>query len=213
VAFEKETKTHMKKKSGKSGSCSKLQPATPQKTGTSTRCSTVSAVALNPANGADVSGSVSKPPILYPVSPEQHEKIKEAIASLYDIDIDGLPGIAIGDTVLGLKWALEAMITPAIQPRSHHRVPFNINLSKEEAAVGKAVINEVFRISNSVLCGLHFLRTRGYVSPYGAEVPACWSPGDFWNAVEDAQAALVHLDGLNQKLYKLRYGALPKKAT
>ena len=203
----------MKKKSAKSGSCSKLQPATPQKTKTLTRCSTVSAAELNAAKDAHVSGSVSKAPMLFPVSPEEHEKIKEAIASLHDIDIDGLPGIAIGDTVLGLRWALEAMIRPMIQPRSHHHVPFNINLSKEEAAVGKAVINEVFRIGNSVLCGLHFLRTRGYVSPVGVEVPACWSPGDFWNAVEDAQAALVHLDGLNQKLYKLRYGALPKKAT
>lgn len=201
-----------KKQSVKSGCCSKLQPATYPNATTLSRCSTVSAAELNAAKDAAVSGSVSTAPMLFPVSPEEHEKIKEAIASLYDIDVDGLPGIALGDTVRGLTWAMEAMITPVIQPCGHHHGPFNINLSQAEVAVGKAVIDEVFRISNSVLCGLHFLRTRGYVSAYGAEVPACWSPGDFWSAVEDAQAALVRLDGLNQKLYELRYGALPKKA-
>ena len=160
----------MKKKLVKSGSCSKLQPATPQTTRTLTRCSTVNAVAVNPAKDAHFSGSVSEAPMTFPVS-------------------------------------------PVIQPRGQHPTPFNISLSKEEVAVGKAVIDEVFGISSLVLCGLDFLRTRGYVSPHGVEVSAWWSPGDLGSAVEDAQVALVRLDELNQRLYKLCYGALPKKCT
>jgi len=176
-----------------------------------TRCSTVSAVALNPAKNTDVPGSGSEASMLTPVSPKEHEKIKQAIASLHDIDTDGLPSLAIGDTVLGLRWALEAMIRPMIQPRSHHHAPFNVHISKEESALGQAVINEVFGISCLVLVGLNHFSPLGFVNPCGAEITAVWSPGDFWEVVAEAQAALKRLEALAGKLCELRYGALPKK--
>jgi hypothetical protein len=194
----------IKKKLAKSGDGSKMQPAAPLRIRTVTRCSTVSAVEPNPSKDTDVQGPGSQAPVLSNVSPKGREIIEEAIAALSEIDTDGLPGLALGDTVRGLTMALESMINPVIQPRSHHHVPFNIHLNKEEAALGQAVINEVLQISSSILCGLYFLRTRGYVSRSGCEIPACWSPGDFWMAIEDARAALVRLEAINEKLGQLK---------
>ena len=115
-----------------------------------------------------------------------------------------------GDTIRGLLWTLEHLLSPMIQPQCQHCIPFNACLTKEEALVGRAAINEAWKVSCSVLGGLDYLTTRGYVSRWGAECPAHWSPGDFCNAIDDARAALMRLEALNDKLYQLRYGKLPR---
>lgn len=150
-----------------------------------------------------------EPDLAPPVSragPRERAIVEEIVEALHDIDIDALPETSRGDTVRGLLWALEALITPLVEPHDQHYVPFNIRLTQDEAAVGRAAINEVWQISSSLLTGLHFLRTRGYVSRWGAEVPAMWSPGDFYSAIEGARDALARLEALNDKLHVLKFG-------
>lgn len=138
------------------------------------------------------------------------EEIEPVVEALRDIDLWGLPVCPAGDTIRGLVWALEYVISPRIRPRCQHHVPFNLSISQEEEALGQAAINEVFQISATLLVGLRFLQTRGYVSEWGAECPACWSPGDFCSAIEDARDALGRLEVLNDKLYNFKWGTLPK---
>ena len=146
-----------------------------------------------------------------PVGPKEGAIIQEIVEALDATDIHALPEIPRGDTIRGLLWALEALVAPLTEPRLQHNAPFNARLAREEAEVGQAVINEVWQVSCAVLCGLVFLRTRGYVSRSGVECPADWSPGDFWSAVDDACAAMERLKALTQKLYELRYGPVPTK--
>ena len=162
-----------------------------------------------PVNTTDGPGADPDPPVSF-VSPEERAIIEEIVEALREIDIYELPESPRRGTIRGLLWALESLISPQIEPREQHCVPFNIRLTKDEAAVGQATIDEVWQISAPVLVGLHFLRTGGYISPWGAELPAMWSTGDFWNAIKDARAALVCLEAFTEKLYRLRYGALPQ---
>ena len=156
------------------------------------------------APGADPGRPVSS------VGPKERAIIKGLVRALQGIDIDELPESPRVDTLRGLQWALESIISPQIEPRGQHRVPFNIRLTKEEAAVGRAAIDTAWEISSFVLAGLQYLRPRGYVSRWGAEVPAMWSPGDLRHAVESARAALVDLEASIDKLSQLKVSALSK---
>jgi hypothetical protein len=138
--------------------------------------------------------------------------IEEIVEALSVIDISELPESPRGDTIRGLLWALESLNSRLIEPRDQRSVPFDIRLTKKEAAVGQAAINEAWQIISCVLVGLFFLKARGYVNRFGVELPTCWSPSDFYNAIEDARAALVRLEALNDKLYNLQRGRLPKEA-
>ena len=158
-------------------------------------------------NAMDVPGADPDPPVSS-VGPKERAIIEELVRALQGIDIDGLPEGPRGDTLRGLQWALESLVSPQVEPRTQHRVPLNIRLTKRELRVGQAAMNAAWEISSFVLTGLQFLRPRGYVSRWGAEVPAMWSPGDFRQAVESARAALVDLEALNDKLNQLKVGGL-----
>jgi hypothetical protein len=134
------------------------------------------------------------------------EDIEPVVDSLRDIDLWGLPQCPTGDTIRGLVWALEYAISPKVEPRCQHQVPFNLSISKEEEALGQAAIDEVWQISAALLVGLRFFQTRGFVSEWGVECPASWSPGDVYSAINDARDALGRLEVLNDKLYNLAYG-------
>ena len=137
------------------------------------------------------------------ISPKERATMKNIVAALHDIDVDGLPEKPRGDTVRGLLRALEYLVSVKVEPRKHHQVPFNIQLTRQEAALGRAVVAEMWEIASCVLMGLEFLQPRGHVSRWGFEVPATWSPGDFYNAIEDARNAFFRLEALNDKLYQL----------
>jgi hypothetical protein len=132
--------------------------------------------------------------------------LEDIVDAFYGINIDNLPEDPRGDTIRGLFWALEAVLSPLTEPHKQHLVPFNANLTQEEAALGRAAIEKVWEISSSLLVGLRFLCAHGYVIGRGVELPACWSPGDFDGAIESARDSLARLTELNDKLYRLRYG-------
>jgi hypothetical protein len=139
------------------------------------------------------------------LGPNERAIIGELVEAMHDVDIDGLPASPRCDTIRGLLWALERLISPRIEPQSQHCIPFNIRLSQDETTLGRAAIDEVWAISCLLLVGLEHLKTQGYISRHGVEVPAGWSPGDFYNAIEDARAALTRLEAFNDKLCQLKY--------
>ncbi len=132
--------------------------------------------------------------------------IQDIVDALHGTDFDGLTPEPRGDTIRGLLWALEDLLSPVIEPREQHCVPFNVNLTQEEAALGRDAIKEVWNICSSLLVGLSFLVAHGYVNSRGVELPASWSPGDFHSAINSARDSLARLTVLSDKLYKLRYG-------
>lgn len=138
------------------------------------------------------------------------EAMEPVVEALHDIDLWGLPECPAGDTIRGLVWALEYAISQKVEPRGQHLVPFNLSISKEEVVCGRATIHEVWEICAALLCGLMFFQTHGHVTARGVEIPACWSPGDFCSVIEDARDALGRLEVLNDKLYNLKGGTLPK---
>jgi hypothetical protein len=66
--------------------------------------------------------------------------------------------------------------------------------------------------SDCALVGLTFLQSYGYVNSRGVEHPACWSPGDFCNVLDDIHHALARLTSINEKLNWLRYGERAAKS-
>jgi hypothetical protein len=192
----------LKKKLSKSGGYTEPQPATAPNTKTSNRPKGVYADKPVTAKAADAPGS-NPDPASYGVGFKEREIIEDIVDALRDIDIEQLPESPRGDTIRCLQWALEYLMSPPMQPQDQHRVPFNFRLTKEEAVLGQEAIEEVWRISSWILSGLDQLRTRGFVSRWGGECPACWSPGDFYNSIKGAREALVRLEALNDKLYQI----------
>jgi hypothetical protein len=147
---------------------------------------------------------------LIAMSRQKHRMIEEVVEVLRDIDLKALPDGPTGETIRGLVWALEYAVSAKTEPRHQHDVPCHLRLSKEEAALGQAAINEVWKSCASLLYGLTFFQPHAHVGHRGVEWPACWSPGDFYQALEDARDALVCLEALNDKLYNLQCGRLAK---
>jgi hypothetical protein len=139
-------------------------------------------------------------PQLIDLCPEEREVIEDIVEALHHIDTRTLPETPRTDTIRGLLWALEYLISPTIEPRCQHNDPFNIQLTPEEAGIGQAAIKEVWTISCSVLVGLGRLTTRGTVSRWGIECPATWSPGDFDNLIQAARESLARLEALIHQL-------------
>lgn len=153
-------------------------------------------------------GSTQAEQQLVPMPQEEREMIEQVVEALHVIDLGGLPVCPTADTIRGLVWALEYAISPKIQPRCQHPVPFNLSFSKAEEALGQGASNEVWKIIATLLVGLGFLETRGVVSRSGVECPASWSPGDLSDAIEEARDSLVRLEALNDKLCSLECGTV-----
>ena len=134
----------------------------------------------------------------------------EVVEALRGIDLNALPSGPTGEAIRGLVWALEYAVSPKTKPRHQHDVPCHLRLSKEDEALGQAAIDEVWKSCASLLYGLTFFQPYGHVDHRGVDWPACWSPGDFYQALEDARDVLVRLETLNDKLYNLQCGRLAK---
>jgi hypothetical protein len=165
-----------------------------------------------PAGASPGSGRASTVPILQ-VQGTERMLIEEIVEALQEIDIDQLPETPRADTIRGLLWALERLLGPKIEARQQHHVPFNARLSQSEARIGRAAIEEVWRISCSLLVGLEFLTPHGHVSRWGAECPGHWSPGDFYNSIQDAREGLELLARYNDELCAFRDRPLPDAPT
>jgi hypothetical protein len=190
---QQKTKSFNMQKRKLSGSDDQRPPAAPKESVNGRRLFRINADEPKPADAA----------VALDISPKERAIMENIVAALHDIDIKELPPTPRGDTIRGLLGALDYLISGKVEPREHHHVPFNIQLTREEAALGRAAVAEVWEISADVLVGLACLRARGYVNHNGGEVPALWSPGDFYHALEDARNALFRLEALNDKLYQL----------
>jgi hypothetical protein len=158
------------------------------------------------------SGENSTVPIMG-VRGRERTLIEQIVEALQDIDIHELPQTPRADTIRGLIWALERLLASKIEARQQHHIPFNARLTQAEAKIGRAAIEEVWRISCSLLVGLEFLTPHGHVSRWGVECPGHWSPGDFHSAIQDAREGLQRLERFNDELCTLRHGPLPDAPT
>jgi hypothetical protein len=122
---------------------------------------------------------------------------------MYGADIDNLPEDSMYhalQAILHYAWNGES---ERIKPTGTYCVPFNIDLTPAQAAQVRDIKHEVWEISALLLQSLGHLHINGFISQYGCECPASFSPGDVSTQVVWAKEAMVRLETAVDKLCEL----------
>jgi hypothetical protein len=87
-----------------------------------------------------------------------------------------------------------------MRPTGTHCAPFNVDLTAAQATQVRKIKNEVWETSALLLQILGHLHTNGFISQYGGECPASFSPGDVFCQVKCAKEAMVRPEAAVNKL-------------